>query len=196
MKHSKFSFFSFIVVVGSLLFFACNDGTYPDPCEGKFCANGAECVDGECICPEGWTGDLCDAEITPSSIELRSILLTSYPEKNPNGNPWDRDTTGPDIFITIYEAVGTALQERYKSKVAMDLDSTLIYYELDGENALIEAPSNLHALVVSDQDDSTNQTIGQISFVPYTNGTSFEDTVYLESADRQTKTRLVYKYSW
>lgn len=39
-----------------LCLFACND----DPCESINCLNGGECVEGTCICPDGFTGENCD----------------------------------------------------------------------------------------------------------------------------------------
>lgn len=31
-----------------------------DPCEDTVCLNGGACLDGSCICPEGWTGEYCE----------------------------------------------------------------------------------------------------------------------------------------
>ena len=33
-----------------------------DPCDEVNCLNGGACVDGDCICEEGWTGDDCSIE--------------------------------------------------------------------------------------------------------------------------------------
>jgi uncharacterized protein (TIGR02145 family) len=44
----------------SLSLIACND-----PCDNVSCFNGGTCLDGTCICPEGFTGEDCSTEVTP-----------------------------------------------------------------------------------------------------------------------------------
>jgi len=39
-----------------------NYGCKKDPCENQICFNGGACVDGDCICPNGYTGTNCENE--------------------------------------------------------------------------------------------------------------------------------------
>jgi len=43
------------LLVGSLCFNACQD-----PCEDVTCENGGTCDDGDCMCPDGFTGTNCE----------------------------------------------------------------------------------------------------------------------------------------
>jgi hypothetical protein len=59
MKKMKNYFNSAIVILLSVLLFnSCKDG-----CEDTVCENGAYCVDGTCVCPEGFTGNNCQTPI-------------------------------------------------------------------------------------------------------------------------------------
>jgi hypothetical protein len=187
----------FALLIGALFsMIACNDGTFPDPCDSKDCANGGDCVEGECVCSDGWTGARCDEEVKPVSMRLISVFLSQFPDFNINNNPWDRDTTGPDVYITLSEAVGAQLEQRYVSWVFKDVNSDSLYFELDSLNVLMGDPSAPHALILTDQDDTTTQNMSQIGFTPYRSGTSFEDTMYVESLDMKTRARLVFEYGW
>ncbi|MEX0813605.1 MAG: hypothetical protein WD048_15410 [Chitinophagales bacterium] len=49
-----------LFLVVSLAFMACGDDEEPtDPCDAITCQNGGTCVDGDCECIDGYTGDRC-----------------------------------------------------------------------------------------------------------------------------------------
>ena len=63
MKNILFIFF----LGSSLLIF---NGCEKDPCEATICNNGGYCANGDCVCPEGFTGSDCSQQETPTKIQL------------------------------------------------------------------------------------------------------------------------------
>jgi uncharacterized protein (TIGR02145 family) len=49
-----------------------------DPCEDVSCANGGVCVDGNCSCAEGWTGDDCTEPIEVIVVGCTDPLASNY----------------------------------------------------------------------------------------------------------------------
>lgn len=66
----RFMLFLLVVVC---CFYSCNNNpadtddttTQTDPCDTITCLNGGTCVDGECLCPNGFTGERCETAIDP-----------------------------------------------------------------------------------------------------------------------------------
>lgn len=52
-------------------------------------------------CDDGFTGDNCDIQMTPSTITMNEVDLTSYPTTKTDGSGWDI-SDGPDIFFVLY----------------------------------------------------------------------------------------------
>lgn len=193
-------FLNYAVAIGiftiPFLYLSCNEGTFPDPCERIRCENGANCVEGVCVCAEGWKGERCNVEISPISAEIRNILIERLPTGNLNGNPWDRDTTGPDVYFLISEAVNSQLVERFRSEVLMDTTTGNLYFDLEGLNVTLGNPASPHAVIINDQDDNTFQNMGSAGFIPYQPGLGFKDTIQAESPDKKTAVRIVLRYRW
>jgi hypothetical protein len=60
MKAST-SFFTFLItllVFTTVTYVACNK----DACKGVICYNGGACLDGQCMCPDGYTGKNCETK--------------------------------------------------------------------------------------------------------------------------------------
>lgn len=50
-----------------------------DPCANSYCLNGGSCVDGNCICPQGFYGEHCENEVTnpdPPCVVNRTATVT------------------------------------------------------------------------------------------------------------------------
>lgn len=56
----------FLSAVLMLIFFSCNN-----PCEDVECKNGGVCLDGNCECSEGYSGDDCGTEV-------RSVFIGTF----------------------------------------------------------------------------------------------------------------------
>ncbi len=81
-----------------------------DPCAKKECGKHAYCVEGECVCEEGWEGPLCQYAIPPyRAVLVDSVQLLEYPLTNRNDKCWDcsfwDDAWGadpdPEVYILI-----------------------------------------------------------------------------------------------
>ena len=58
MKNLPYVFF----LLFTIFIFSCNT----DPCQDIVCNNGGSCVEGVCLCPDGFSGEFCDeVEILP-----------------------------------------------------------------------------------------------------------------------------------
>jgi EGF domain-containing protein len=57
MKEFKSNLFLILLVMQLLLVVSCKD----EPCDAVVCQNNGICVDGECDCPPGFEGDLCES---------------------------------------------------------------------------------------------------------------------------------------
>ena len=59
MKNLKSLFLASFLTIGlfsTVVFTSCD----PDPCKDIICANGGTCTDGNCTCPSGYEGTLCE----------------------------------------------------------------------------------------------------------------------------------------
>lgn len=61
MKNLSFYFTSFLLMIA--LGISLNSCT--DPCKDTECLNGGTCNDGNCDCPEGYTGSICETQTDP-----------------------------------------------------------------------------------------------------------------------------------
>lgn len=71
MRHLLFHF----SILLCLSFFSCID---QESCEFLGCVNDGICMDGTCICPDGYSGISCELLSEPVSINLKKIKLISF----------------------------------------------------------------------------------------------------------------------
>ncbi len=83
-----------------LLFLSCEKS---DPCDGVQCQNGGVCVSGNCDCPPGYEGKLCQLESTPVSMIIRTVQILNFPQADATGSGWDV-LDGPDVYLQIKDA--------------------------------------------------------------------------------------------
>jgi len=53
-------------------------GTSNDPCAGVTCLNGGTCIDGSCLCPNGYTGDDCGTVVATDPCANVNCLNGGY----------------------------------------------------------------------------------------------------------------------
>jgi hypothetical protein len=94
-----------LLILLSATFMAC-EKEESDPCEDIVCLNDGVCVDGTCDCPEGYWGNDCSIENTPSSITITKVTVVNFPSTD-GGENWDPSFCGgsrADIFVIIVDA--------------------------------------------------------------------------------------------
>lgn len=179
------------LLLTATVFNSCNKED-PDPCEGVTCLNGGTCVNGECDCPEGYTGPDCGTQDTPSKIRISKIKITKFPSYN-NGSDWDTWSAGPDIYVTIYK--GTTLIHEQPTMYE-DADATQDYtYKPSGDIDLTD-PTAKYTISLYDYDNlGDDDFMGGIYFYPYSSTGGFPTTLYLDAGGDVTF-ELSVSYIW
>lgn len=75
-------------------FISCHRDAPTGPCEEVNCNDQGYCLHGNCVCDEGFSGDLCEVPIAPEDIYIDQIIVRNYPIYL-NGNGWDSLLSGP-----------------------------------------------------------------------------------------------------
>lgn len=169
-----------------------DDNVTKDACEYITCLNGGSCANGECNCPEGYTGSDCSQQVTPSKIRIKQVDITSFPATNDYGSGWDM-TSAADIYFTIYKD-DTEVYYSY-SHYENAVPSKKYEFELS-PNVDLSSPNDRYTIRLYDYDvTSSNDYMGGIIFTPYSNTNSFPTTINLDAGGGITMT-LHLSYVW
>lgn len=158
------------------LFSSCGQDD-PDPCEGIICINGGTCANGECNCPEGYTGSDCSQQDTPDKIRISRIDITRFPATD-NGAGWDL-TSGPDIYpelsigsVTLYSASNFYQNADPSDNYTFDLSPAVD----------MEDPNDQYTIRLFDYDDfDPDDLMGGINFTPYSSDNEFPSEIDLDA---------------
>lgn len=138
------------------------------PCDNVVCHIG-NCNNGVCVCPDGFTGDDCGVQITPSKILVSAIRVLQFPETMDNGDPWD-DASGPDLIISL--AVNNI--EFWTSSVSFtDVELGEVYSFGSIPPLQITEVETTYELGLFDLDGTDSELIGSYSFQFYTSNNGF-----------------------
>ena len=112
---TKFFLLKVVVLSAFMLLSSCSSDSNnepSDPCATSNCQNGGECVDGSCLCPDGYYGENCQLMKTPQSVRITSVVVKEFDNFDSNGNAWDSQLNGslPDIYISLFQATGSSFE--------------------------------------------------------------------------------------
>jgi hypothetical protein len=106
-----------------------------DPCLNVYCENGGYCLEGTCECPNGYYGESCEYQQTPSRMLIKRIRVENWPFYQQSGYPWeDANSQGfpfqqnnpncssteldllgrPDLYILVYRELIKIHQSGYR----------------------------------------------------------------------------------
>ncbi len=108
-----------------IVLFGCNN-----PCDNVSCLNGGICVDGTCNCPDGFTGEDCSTEVTPTPLNACDNESTfnyhgvDYNLVDINGFCWFKENLRTTKFTN-----GALIQEVNYPSQFVSLDQPA-YYDL------------------------------------------------------------------
>jgi hypothetical protein len=169
-----------------------DDNVTKDACEYITCLNGGSCANGECNCPEGYTGSDCSQQVTPTKIRIKQVDVTSFPATNDKGSGWDL-TSAADIYIKIYKDD----TELYNSSTYIKDAISSYKYEFElSPNVDLLNPNDQYTIILYDYDSTSGDDyMGGIIFKPYSNTNSFPTTMNLDAGGGITMT-LHLSYVW
>lgn len=191
MKNILFLFF-----LGSslIVFNGCDKDTSSpsqnnDPCESIVCYNGGYCVNGECLCPDGYTGPDCSQQVTPTKIRITKIEVTDFPATDENGAGWDL-LSGADIYPVILKGSNVLWTS---SRYFEDASPSSLYSFTVGLPFDITSPQDSYTIRLYDFDTiDADDYMGGIIFTPYFNTNGFPSTRNLSVGDFSFKIYLSY----
>lgn len=155
-----------------------------DPCKDKICLNGGYCEDGTCVCPQGYTGTDCSAQVTPSKISVTNIEVTKF---NQNGDP---DDALPDIYVKLKDG-STVLLKASNAYTNAISPGSYVYTPV--------TPVELNAFTsytmeLWDYDAISDDLLQSITFASYSSTGGFPTTIVKD--DGVFAFTLTVTYTW
>lgn len=166
-------------------------GCKKDPCETTVCQNDGYCANGDCVCPEGFTGADCSQQETPDKIRITKIEITRF-QATDNGAGWDL-SSGPDI----YPELSKGSTNLYSASTFYQNADPSSNYSFDLNPAIdIVSPNDQYTIRLYDFDDfDADDFMGGINFTPYSSNNGFPNTINLDAGGDVSFT-LYVDYVW
>lgn len=166
-------------------------GCKKDPCGKINCTNGGYCANGECVCPEGFTGVDCSQQRTPLQIRISKIEVTRFPATD-NGAGWDL-TSGPDIYPQLFK--GSTLIWKAPSYYQNANPSIVHSFDVNPIVSLT-SPNDQYSIGLYDFDDfDADDFMGGVNFTPYSSTNNFPSVLVVD-AGGAVAFRLFVTYVW
>ena len=166
-----------------------------DPCDNVTCLNGGTCEDGNCDCLEGYTGNECGEQVTPTSIRITQVTLNDFPAQN-DGDDWDGFLCGggnPDILISLDDGNGEFFFSTNYDDVVPG--TTLTFTQ--GFPTTTNNPENMHIIRLYDDDTggcSPDDFMGGLQFSIYESDNGFPETIDVVNTSVQIEATLHIEY--
>jgi len=182
-------------------YLGCSSDSDSDNCETITCINGGTFMDCECDCPEGYAGNNCSNQVTPSKVIINKAIVKVFPNTD-NGEFWDAaipdaEAALPDVYITLQD-----------SDLNVIYDSPTFYENaISGEGTFFEftlTPSlelttyeNPFLVNIWDYDStSEDDFMTSFGFFTYTSNNNFPDVLTVVSQSEEILVDLEVTYEW
>lgn len=182
-------------------YLGCSSDSESDDCETITCLNDGTFVDCECQCLQGYTGNNCSTQVTPSKVTISKAIVKVFPNTG-NGEFWD---------LSIPEAVD-ALPDIYITFQNSDLDviyDSPTFYEnaISGEGTFFEFTITPNIQLTTFDDpflvniwdyDTTSEDdfMTSFGFFAYTSDNNFPEVITVVSQSNEILVDLEVSYEW
>ncbi len=162
-----------------------------ESCLSTVCMNNGYCANGECVCPDGFTGADCSQQKTPTEIIISKIEVTSFPATD-NGAGWDL-TSGPEIYPEL--SLGNTVI--WSSSIYFtNADPSTDYNFTLNPTFSLSSPNVQYTIRLYDHDDlDPDDFMGGINFTPYSSSNGFPSILLLDAGGDVTF-KLHVSYAW
>ena len=188
-KTKKTKIFYVFLAMSMSFFWSCSED---DKCDSE-CLHGGICISGSCDCTDGYTGDNCVLQITPSAIQITKIEILEWPVVDANGMPWDV-SSNPDLILEV-EYDSDILWRN--STYILDADPNVMH-EIKPTPKLVLKKELLtyYTIYLYDHDDlDEDDFMGGLLFVPYNLTNDFPSTMILD-AGGNVVFKIHLSYTW
>lgn len=190
MKKPFYFLSIFLVLTILVCLSSCKDDEQSiDPCATVSCDAPQTCLDGNCVCPEGFTGDNCTDELTPSKVIIKSITISSFSSEDDSGNAWD-EGNGPDLVMELLFE-GTV---EHTSSMLQDAVAGNTYNFNTNWTIMNNLDKGWGAFLFDDDGTDGVAIMGVLNFIPYTNGEGFPEKITVENEDLKGEISLEYGF--
>jgi hypothetical protein len=153
-------------------FAGCSDDD-SNPCDNVECANGGECVKGDCNCTKGYEGMECKQEKTPRSMQITEVRISDFPLQTSDGEAWDIASSFPDVYFVMGINNRNIVSTNYVEEAG---NQTLTFNS--GFPVNINNPTSQYTLGILDYDStSDDDAMDGANFTPYKKGNGFPSTI-------------------
>lgn len=169
----------------SVLFLSCGDDE--DSCTLSICLNGGNVIDCTCECPVNYEGVFCENDVPPTSMLLKSITITEWPQTDGSGNEWD-ENSGPDIYLNFESDRVTEIIQNQSlgANITFTFDPPL-------ERSFFD----VFLLVDEDSENGTaDQVIGGFSVTPWLSGNDHATNNEFSGSNGDIKGFTVAEFEW
>lgn len=163
-----------------------------DPCLGVLCEHDGECIDGTCICADGFTGETCEIENAPTSIAIARIVVS-----NVTGEWDDPLITRADVMLMVYYETTQNLLYDSESEGSIYFDvreTDILEFIPDTTVTLTDVNRPLKLLVEDWDGGGYTQQMAFWEFEPYIGGNGFPEFRTLQASGMTVS--VYYEYSW
>jgi PKD repeat protein len=163
----------------------------PDPCLNVTCDYG-DCVNGACLCYDGYTGVNCSQQITPNSLKITQIVVKQFPITTSTGAGWDLND-GPDLYVYMTD---NNFNEIYDSpNYFTNATSPGIYKFTPNPSINLPNPNGEYIIGLFDFDSTSDDDLmWSGSFIPYNSTNNFPDVITYSG--NGVEIDIYYSYAW
>ena len=214
-----------LLIILALVFTSCKKEDN-DPCKDKVCMNGGTCVDGTCVCANGYTGANCETAPNPCTgisclnggycANGSCVCTQGYTGANCSQQVAPTAIRVNWIKVTSFPATDagagwdpTSGPDIYPE---LKLGTTVIWtspnYNQNADPAQdytftpnplfnLTSPSSQYTLTLYDFDDfDADDWMGGVNFTPYTNTNGFPTTLVLSPTGAAVTFTIGVTYIW
>jgi hypothetical protein len=181
------------------LFAGCSSDSNSGSCELISCQNDGMFVNCACDCPEGYTGEDCGTELSPSEIWITKIRVRKF--ANSDGiTGWDGPSSSPDIRMEIEKGMTSIfLSDLYYPNV---LSSGNDAYDFNLANPMDTVSGNSILNVILwdyDQEDTiplADDYMNSAYFSPYSDFSGFPPSMTVDDPSGNYRFEIFLTFEW
>ena len=199
----------FVALLLVNVFLGCTHEAFNNPCDDLECQNNAPCINGTCLCEEGFSGETCNDLLMPEALWIESISLSGYPVFR-QGDPWDGQVGAPacwpditiairwpwNVYTSAFQKINAAGNPLYWGEVAFPHLDNHIHEGDSLEIAVLEMDGSDSTTVINQPEVLFEQRLlwSEIAAADSSNNWPTSLTLVSDTSDLKMTLALIYSF--